>query len=72
MYRYLLKRKLFSLKLFLIFSFKIDTSSITPDLDLDPNTMYLDPHSVVEPEPDFLAGTGAGEKAPVPGCCCLA
>ena len=26
--------------------------------------------SVVEPEPDFLAGAGAGEKAP--GCCCLA
>ena len=23
-------------------------------------------------EPDFLAGTGAGEKAPAPGCCCLA
>ena len=22
------------------------------------------------PEPDFLAGAGAGEKAP--GCCCLA
>ena len=28
--------------------------------------------SVVEPEPDFLAGAGAGEKAPAPGCCCLA
>ena len=28
--------------------------------------------SVAEPEPDFLAGTGAGEKAPAPGCCCLA
>ena len=26
--------------------------------------------SVVEPEPDFLAG--AGEKALAPGCCCLA
>ena len=27
--------------------------------------------SVVEPEPDFLAGAGAGasEKAPAPGCC---
>ena len=29
-------------------------------------------NSVVEPEPDFLAGAGAGEKAPAPGCCCLA
>ena len=29
-------------------------------------------YSVVEPETDFLAGAGAGEKAPVPGCCCLA
>ena len=36
--------------------------------------------SVVEPEPDFLAGAGSGEKAPAPdpapdpapGCCCLA
>ena len=28
--------------------------------------------SVVEPEPDFLAGAGASEKAPAPGCCCLA
>ena len=28
--------------------------------------------SVVEPEPDFLGGAGAGEKAPAPGCCCLA
>ena len=28
--------------------------------------------SVVELEPDFLAGAGAGEKAPAPGCCCLA
>ena len=32
--------------------------------------------SVVEPEPDFIAGAGAGEKAraldPAPGCCCLA
>ena len=28
--------------------------------------------SVVEPEPDFLAGAGADEKAPAPGCCCLA
>ena len=28
--------------------------------------------SVVEPEPDFLAGAVAGEKAPAPGCCCLA
>ena len=32
--------------------------------------------SVVEPEPDFLAGAGAGEKAPATdpasGCCCLA
>ena len=28
--------------------------------------------SVVEPEPDFLAGARAGEKAPAPGCCCLA
>ena len=27
--------------------------------------------SVVEPEPDFLAGAGAGEKAPAPSCCCL-
>ena len=27
-------------------------------------------NSVVEP--DFLAGAGAGEKAPAPGCCCLA
>ena len=28
----------------------------------------------MEPEPDFLAGAraGAGEKAPAPGCCCLA
>ena len=24
------------------------------------------------PEPDFLAGAGAGENAPDPGCCCLA
>ena len=28
--------------------------------------------SVVEPEPDFLVGAGAGEKALAPGCCCLA
>ena len=28
--------------------------------------------SVVEPEPDFLAGARAGEKAPAPGCCSLA
>ena len=28
--------------------------------------------SVMEPEPVFLAGAGAGEKAPAPGCCCLA
>ena len=28
--------------------------------------------SVVEPEPDFLAGAGAGEKALAPGCCYLA
>ena len=28
--------------------------------------------SVVEPEPDFLAGARAGEKAPAPGCYCLA
>ena len=27
--------------------------------------------SVVELEPDFLAGAGAGEKAPAPGCCCV-
>ena len=28
----------------------------------------------MEPEPDFLAGAGAGEKAPdsAPGCCFLA
>ena len=26
--------------------------------------------SVVEPEPAFFAG--AGEKAPAPGCCCVA
>ena len=25
--------------------------------------------SVVEPEPDFLAGAGAGEKTPAPDCC---
>ena len=28
--------------------------------------------SVVEPEPDFLAGAGAGQKAPALGCCYLA
>ena len=28
--------------------------------------------SFVEPEPDFFAGAGAGEKAPAPGCCCVA
>ena len=28
--------------------------------------------SVVEPAPDFLAGAGAGEKAPARGCCYLA
>ena len=28
--------------------------------------------SVEESEPDFLAGAGAGEKTPAPGCCCLA
>ena len=27
--------------------------------------------SVVEPEPDFFAGTGAGENEPAPGCCCV-
>ena len=26
----------------------------------------------MEPEPDFLAGAGAGEKGPAPGCCRLA
>ena len=25
--------------------------------------------SVVEPEPDFLAGAGAGEKKPATACC---
>ena len=25
--------------------------------------------SNVEPEPDFFAGTGAGEKEPAPACC---
>ena len=25
-----------------------------------------------ESETDFLAGAGASEKAPAPGCCCLA
>ena len=33
---------------------------------------FIEKTSVVEPEPDFLAGAGAGEKAPAPGCCCLA
>ena len=28
-------------------------------------------NSVVEPEPDFLAGTGAGENEPAPGYCCV-
>ena len=29
--------------------------------------------SVVKPEPDFLAGigAGAGENEPIPGCCCV-
>ena len=27
--------------------------------------------SVVEPEPDFFAGAGAGEKALAPGCYCV-
>ena len=26
----------------------------------------------MEPEPDFFAGDGAGEKAPAPGFCCVA
>ena len=28
--------------------------------------------SVVEPELDFIAGAGAGEKALARGCCCVA
>ena len=28
--------------------------------------------SVVESEPNFFAGAGAGEIAPAPGCCCVA
>ena len=28
--------------------------------------------SVVEPEPDFLAGAGEKAPDPAPGCCCLA
>ena len=58
--------------------------------DPDPNTTYFEPQhcynghqhlqtvlwSRSRPEPDFLAGAGAGasEKAlaPDPGCCCLA
>ena len=37
-------------------------------------TQILPTGSVLEPEPDFLAGAEAGEKAPAPdpGCSCLA
>ena len=32
-------------------------------------TQILPTGSVLEPEPNFLAGAGAGEKAPAPGYC---
>ena len=46
---YLFNENYFPLKLFRIFSFKINSTGITPDpnwakiLDPDPNSMYLDP-----------------------------
>ena len=38
----------------------------------NPDHCTLHCYSVVEPEPDFFAGAGAGEKAPVPGSYCVA
>ena len=35
-------------------------------------SMTMTMGSVVEPEPDFLAGARAVKKAPALGCCCLA
>ena len=47
--------------------YRVDKLRLSPKTF--PNFLKI---SVVEPEPDFLAGAGAVEKAPAPGCCCLA
>ena len=39
---------------------------------IDTSTHVLWSRSQSRLEPDFFAGAGAGEKAPAPGCCCMA